>query len=714
MLNSYAPGYDWTDSEMKGVMSTLRAADPDVRPHVEFMDWKSVPGPATVEALLSFYRAKYAKRPIRVVLTTDDAALDFALKHRREIFPAADIVFCGVNDPEPSAFDGYDRITGVVERADHAKTLELVRRLHPKRQVLAIVEPTLTGNLIRRAFERHIDKQQKVTVLQDVSMEEVLQRVRTLDDSWVVILLPFARDRLGNVLTVSRTVRDITRESRVPVYGTWDFQMGHGIVGGNLVSGELQGQGGARLALLALEGDLKPINWQNPSALVFDYHVMKRFNIARSDLPAGAQILHEPEPFLRKLWRVWLGGLLVSLVAFLGAINLVQRRAAFRLRESEERLKTILEKVAMGILIVGMDQRVRWANHAILQMAGSDRPEDLKKIHERYFGADGHDRNSNLVNCESVLDRSDGTSLPVLESMFEITYSGEQFLLVTLIDLTERKHLEAELVHARKLEAVGQLAAGIAHEINTPAQFLGDSLQFLKEAFEDQHALLHCYREALAPLEGAPELERMRGQIEEAEEHADLDYLEEHVPKSFEGCVEGIQRIAEIVSAMKEFGHPDQREKGAADLNKALSNSLTIALNEYKYVADVETDFGDLPYVQCHLGDINQVFLNLIVNAAHAIAEHRVEEQRGKIRIKTTHEGGAVVVEIQDTGGGIPQDVSARVFDPFFTTKEVGKGTGQGLAIARSIVVDKHNGELSFESEAGKGTTFRMSLPVGG
>ncbi len=309
----------------------------------------------------------------------------------------------------------------------------------------------------------------------------------------------------------------------------------------------------------------------------------------------------------------------------------------------------------------------------------------------------------------------DGRVFPATVLLTRVDIGVEPFLQATVRDVSKEKQIETDLAHARKLEAVGQLAAGIAHEINTPTQFVSDSIQFLSEAYDDIKVLLEKYHLLVERI--ADELERpeLLKEMEEAEEDADMEYLRENIPPSFERCVDGLKRIATIVSAMKEFAHPDQREKGQADLNQALQSTLIIAKNEYKYVADVETEFGELPVVKCHVSDLNQVFLNLLVNAAHAIGDVVGDSgDRGKIRIRTAAEDDCVRIEIEDTGTGIPESIQDRIFDPFFTTKEVGKGTGQGLAIAHSVVVDKHKGTLSVESKEGQGTTFVIRLPIDG
>jgi len=272
---------------------------------------------------------------------------------------------------------------------------------------------------------------------------------------------------------------------------------------------------------------------------------------------------------------------------------------------------------------------------------------------------------------------------------------------------------ELELRQAQKLEAVGRLAAGIAHEINTPIQFIGDNTRFLQEAYGALCNVIGMYQALVEEAKRGVVSPAMIEEVRRASEAADLDFLLEDTPKSLAQTLEGVDRVATIVRAMKEFAHADRKEKAPTDINKALQSTLTVARNELKYVATVETEFGDLPLVVCNASDLNQVFLNLLVNAAHAIGDVvKGTGQLGLIRVRTSVEEGEVLISIADTGSGIPEDIRDRIFDPFFTTKEVGRGTGQGLAIARSVVA-KHSGTLTFTSEVGKGTTFYVRLPLG-
>ena len=323
------------------------------------------------------------------------------------------------------------------------------------------------------------------------------------------------------------------------------------------------------------------------------------------------------------------------------------------------------------------------------------------------------------VPAEFRFVRPDGSEVWIRE-VGALVYSepGLHRVQAVLFDITaakqtelERERLELDLRLAQKLEAVGQLAAGVAHEINTPVQFIGDSVTFLKEAVDELLALTNVYSDLLHTDEPIDKEERQRRAIA-ADADFDLEYLTERVPPAFERALEGIKRVTSIVRAMRHFAHPSsQREP--TDVNEGLRTTLIVATSEYKYVADIELDLGDLPLVVANAGELNQVFLNLIVNAAQAIeSQVRDSAERGQITVRTRVEEAGVVITVSDTGCGLASEIAARVFDPFFTTKEVGHGTGQGLAIAHRIVVERHHGAINFEPRPGGGTTFRVVLPL--
>jgi len=319
------------------------------------------------------------------------------------------------------------------------------------------------------------------------------------------------------------------------------------------------------------------------------------------------------------------------------------------------------------------------------------------------------------VFYEYIHKKNHGDVFPATVLLTRMELAGKILLQGTVRDITEQKSLELQLTQARKLEAVGQLAAGIAHEINTPIQYVGDNNQFMSEAFGHFMELLQLYEQLAERAASGQECNDIIQTINTAIENADLDYLKEEIPQAIEQTIEGVNRISEIVRSMKEFSHPGVKEKIAVDINKAIENTLTVSRNEWKYVAEIETDLDPtLPLILCLPGELNQVFLNIIINAAQAIAEKYTSPttEKGIIRISTGIQDKHMEICISDTGPGIPEQAQSRIFDPFFTTKEVGKGTGQGLAISRSIIVEKHHGRLDFRTDTVKGTTFIIHLPL--
>lgn len=309
--------------------------------------------------------------------------------------------------------------------------------------------------------------------------------------------------------------------------------------------------------------------------------------------------------------------------------------------------------------------------------------------------------------------RCDGTRVVLELVIGSFEHDGNNFHTVIMRDLSRRKQLEAQLAHAQKMESVGQLAAGIAHEINTPVQYVGDNIRFLKSSFDDVLNLMAKYQEFLETHRSHDEA--LATEIDEVCYAIDLGFLKEEIPTAISQSLQGVESVAKIVRAMKDFSHPGSEEKQQIHLNQAIESTLTVSRNVWKYCCDLVTNFDpSLPLVPCLPCDLNQAILNLITNAAHAMDSAGCGQagKRGTLTVSTYRDSDFVVIEVGDTGTGIPESIRNRIFDPFFTTKPMGQGTGQGLAITYNIVVEKHQGELSFESKVGLGTIFRLRIPL--
>lgn len=392
--------------------------------------------------------------------------------------------------------------------------------------------------------------------------------------------------------------------------------------------------------------------------------------------------------------------------------------------ENEE----LLASIPSILISVDKDHRITRWNHAAENILGVKAEDVLgRQLNELTIQWDqvklleqiaNSLNNSHPTPLEGIrFTRPDGKEGFLGFTLNPVTWEGEKrngFLLFGA-DISGRRILESQLRQAQKMESIGQLAAGIAHEINTPTQYVGDNTHFVQDAFGDLINVLKKYEQLLEACRSKTVTPHLVAEVETMASEADVEYLMEEIPKAIEQSLEGIQRIGKIVQSMKDFAHPGSTEKKSADLNKAIESTITVARNEWKYVAEMKTDFDStMPSVPCLLGDFNQVVLNMIVNASHAIKDVVGDGENGKgtIAISTRCEGEWAVIRISDTGTGIPEAARPKIFDPFFTTKEVGKGTGQGLAIAYSVVVEKHGGEISFETEVGQGTTFTIRLPL--
>lgn len=388
------------------------------------------------------------------------------------------------------------------------------------------------------------------------------------------------------------------------------------------------------------------------------------------------------------------------------------------LRQQNERFETILNTAAEGILTLDIQGNVVSFNQAAEAIFG--------------LSSDCQYRLASLLEDDAcvdlrILQTNQTVSLGVEEALagkrvddgkrfdIELTLSSvetiEGYLFVAMVrDVSNRRLLERQLSLAQKMESVGQLAAGVAHEINTPIQYIGENACFLGNAFEQIEKLFGQFDHWIDQ-DRVASVEDLKATYAEWSEKMRIPFLREQIPTAIEQASVGVERVATIVGAMKEFSHPGTEEKSPVDINRAIEVTLTVARNEWRYHSEVEMELDDsIPWVPGLAAEINQALLNLVINAAHAIADSGREN--GKIQIATRREDDLVAIEIKDNGVGMPKHIRSRVFEPFFTTKDVGRGTGQGLAIVYSVVVEKHGGHIDIDSVPSFGTKITLRFPI--
>ncbi len=412
----------------------------------------------------------------------------------------------------------------------------------------------------------------------------------------------------------------------------------------------------------------------------------------------------------------------------------IRRGIEEQLAKEKEMLSISLESSGEGIIATDQNGKITIFNAAAEQITGYTAQEALGQPIEACFhllNQQTHEAASDPI--QFLLNYEQTSSLLNQPSPALITKSQEKILVsgkispisihqnniegyILIFDnVTEKEIRMAQSALSQKLEAIGQLAAGIAHEINTPIQYVGDNVNFLNRALLNFLELQVFYNRFFHAHVGETISSQDLAEYETAVQRLNIEGYTAEFPSAVEETLDGVERVRKIVLAIREFAHPSKKEKEMSDINQGIQTTITISRNEWKYCAELETDLDpDLPLVWCQIDEINQVVLNMIVNAAQAIQDQAApnEEEKGHIWIKTRQKNGRAIISIEDTGGGIPEKIISRIFDPFFTTKGVGRGTGQGLSIAHNIIVKHHHGQIYVQSNPGIGTTFTIELPA--
>lgn len=413
-----------------------------------------------------------------------------------------------------------------------------------------------------------------------------------------------------------------------------------------------------------------------------------------------------------------------------------QKLAELALANEKERLSVTLHSIGDGVIATDIEGRlltinpvaeniIGWKQHEILGRALVDFLEFSDSKACQAAGQVNNDielilSSSNQTEClvqDAILVARDGNVKTVSVNSAPILTSERIAIghVLVIRDVTDIRKSEIKIALSQKLESIGALAAGIAHEINSPLQYISDNTVFFRESVSTLLKLIQSYQKFAGNAIEMNCLADFAFQIKAMESELEIEYLLEEIPVAIEQTMDGIQRVRNLVLAMKEFSHPGTKQKKLSDLNKGIEATITISRNEWKYVAELNADLDhNLPLINCVMDEINQVFLNIFVNAAQAISEviEKGVIKRGTINVSSRLKDEYAEIIIADNGGGIPNALISMIYDPFFTTKPVGKGTGQGLAIAHDIIVTKHQGSIDVYSEEGQGTTFIIRLPV--
>lgn len=738
ILHSYHPGFLWTDEEMNGILAEMYTRDPHFEPFSEYLDWKRFPTQKHLDDLAIIYKEKYAAKHFGVVIVTDNTALEFAIKYRKEIFNNAPIIFCGINGYEPSMIAGQPNITGVVENIDPLGTLQNALRLLPEtRRVLVLIEDTESGNgqtLDVQKAEAALKGRLEFHYLHDPTLDEAIEEAKRAPANSILLLGSFASDRTGRAFP-DFGVDMLSAGCPIPMFSLWDFLVGKGVVGGSMLSGRIQGRTAGRLALRVLDGEKDiPVILAPPTELKFDYAQLVRWRIPLSRLSADSQVINEPITFFKRNRQMVLAGLVVMalmalVIALLSLSVVARRRVEKELEKTKALLQAAIEQSPAGIMIAeAPDVIVTVANPAAERIMGVPMAQQTQVSYLQPGGIawQGFKTNGEPYqpvelalpqavlngtisdNLEMRIVRPDGherwiliNGAPIRDKAGDITAG-----IIVFADITQRKNMERLVIQSEKMLSIGGLAAGMAHEINNP---LGIIVQTA------QNALRRLSPELPANILAA------------AQAGVDLDavnrYLNDrHIPLYIADIVDAGLRAARIVRSMLNFSRRSDSIRSPQPINTLLDKAVELVLADFDISRNY--DIKNIRFIRRYdpanpagmfvETEIIQVFLNLIKNAAQAMAAKVFGQDREPaITLTTRRVGKSLVIDVEDNGPGMDAATSTRIMEPFFTTKVVGEGTGLGLSVTYFIVTNSYGGTLDVWSEPGQGTRFTVSLPCG-
>ena len=815
ILNSYHQGYKWTDDETQGAIAALDPARNNLKIFVEYMGAKWNSGQPYFEQLRTTYKYKYQGIRFQAIIATDDDAFNFLMRNRDDLFPDTPVVFCGVNwfKPEsvPTGFRGY---TGVNEDVDLPANLDLMLRLHPKtKKIYVVTDMTTTGKKIHARFEgiapKYMDKVSFI-FLDDMDMSDILATVGKLGDNSLVLMTIFQKDKSGTFFEFSESTELLSKASRVPCYGLWDFDLGFGIVGGMLTSGYNQGMTAGKMAMRILKGERAesiPVVMESPNRFMFDYAQMQRWQISRSDLPRESVVVNEPPSFYEVNKRqVW------GLVSFLVAATLLTAALIINSVRRKNVILTTQQDTSMdGILVVDESDTIISYNRRfvdlweipsdliaarvfapVLQLLAdmSVDPEGyLARVRYLYEHSEEKSQEEVLLKDGRVLDRY---SAPMRGD------NGKHLGRVWYFrDITDRKRMQdalwkSESIQRKIFESIPDLLAVIERDFRIVHSNWGGGYDYVPE--DVRSGFHHCY-DAFYPEQGKPcddchalkvfqtgrqvssekynpriglvevrafpifdasgevvmvaeyirnitEQRRLEEEMRKAHKLESLGVLAGGIAHDFNNLLAGILGNVSLERQLtdpadKRYTRLENIEKAALRARDLTQQLLTfsrggepvkkttsigqIVMDSASFVlrgSNVRCEFiipEPVWPVEVDVGQMNQVFNNLIINADQAMPGGgditiRIENLPAAPKeFPAIREGKYVKISLSDHGAGIAEENLEKIFDPYFTTKQ--RGSGLGLAIVYSIIRN-HGGYIGVESTVGTGTTFNILIPA--
>jgi PAS domain S-box-containing protein len=720
ILNSYHAGYSWTDDMTNGIRETLRKGGYQADPMVEYMDWKRLPFKENLDELHRVYLYKYAKRKLSIVFVTDNAALEFVLRYRDEIFAGARVVFCGINGYTEQMLAGQKDITGVVEDVDPTGTLDVALKLHPDaKEVLIVFDGTESGQAARNNVARKVEQygnRVRFRFLDNPMVSEIEAALRELPPGSIAIQGTYSRDRNGRTYNIDEVVKIIAPNSPVPIYGLWEAMCGKGIIGGSLLSGRIQGETAGKLGLRILAGEdvsRIPVIEKTPMLMMFDYRQMQRYSINTDLIPEGSSVINKPFSFYATYKHtIWFVSLVICLLAgTIGVllVNIVARRKADKaLKREKAYIEQVISVAPTMICTFAKDGRVLSTNRAVATTTGYSLEELASREWWQIFSDNTAKKNQLLyelkqgpiLNRELRLTNSAGEKRIIswnLVSRFDENAAALEIIGIG-VDITERKQAEEDREQfLRELESMNKELESIvyvaSHDLRSPLVNIQGFSRKLAKACDDIGSLLQ------------------RSDLPEDQRLALNQILQGTVPKSLHFITSSVEKMDTLLGGLLRLSRLGRKalDMKPLDMDRLVEEVVaSMAFQVQKSGGTIDRQ----PLQPC-IGDavqINQVFSNLIDNAI----KYRIPELPPLIKVSSTQEGDNILYCIEDNGIGIPVAQQQKIWEIFhrLNPESAVEGEGLGLTVVRRIL-DRCNGKVWVESAFGNGCAFFVSLPSG-